>query len=206
MKLNNLVKPLFILVVIGSFLSACKSDIINDLAESPTSYQLVSQSFSYISLSDAEKSTTSGAILRGKIVAISPTTWNQDNGEAWDNEGSGIATMQLHTVDIQVEQKIIDTLGLGDTITVTSLGTSPAEEFADYQLGVGDEAVLFVKKAKIAWREGETKEVILYTGSPLQSIYVKNYEGQYALLDDTEVLSLDELVAKISPFRSDVLK
>lgn len=206
MKLSNPVTTLFILVVIGSVLSACKSDILNVIEESPTSFQLVSQSFSYITLSDAEKTTTSGAILRGKIVAISPTAWNQDNGEAWDNEGSGIAALQLHTVDIQVEQKIIDTLDLGDIITVTGLGTSPAEEFADYPLGVGDEAVLFVKKAKIAWREGEIKEVILYTGSPRQSIYVKNDEGQYALWDDTEGLSFDALVAKISSFRSDVIK
>ena len=206
MKIHMKILLVLMLIVLVNIISACQTNPPSDRTEPAANTSIIGQSPSYALLTDEEEVKTSAAIFMGKVVSLSPTTWNQDNGEAWDNEGSSIATLQLHTVDIQVEQKIIDTLGLGDTITVTSLGTSPAEEFADYHLGVGDEALLFVKKAKIAWREGGTKEVILYTGSPLQSIYVKNYEGQYALLDDTEVLSLDELVAKISSLRSDVLK
>ena len=206
MKLNTLLKYSLMFFVFGNILAACKSTEIPNQAVASTPSQMVNQSLSYVSLSDEEKVKASEAIIRGKIITISPTTWNQDNGEVWANENSGVAALQVHTINIQIEQKIVDTLGLNDTLTVTCLGTSPLEEYADYKVGVGDEAVLFVKKAKIAWREGETKEVILYTGSPLQSIYLKQDNGQYAALNDTEVISLDDLITKISSFRGDVLK
>ena len=206
MKIHRKILLLLMLIVPVSIISACQTNPPIDRAEPTPTTSTIEQSLSYISLTEEDEVKTSGAIFKGKVVSISPTFWNQDSGKAWDSENSGIAALRLHTIEVQIEQKWIDTLGLGDMVTVTGWGVSPLEEYSDYKLAVGDEVVVFLKQAKIAWRGGGTKEVLTYTASPYQSLYMLNKDGLLAVSGETEVLNLDDIENRISAYRDDMLK
>lgn len=144
----------------------------------PTSVNTIAkQSFTYLEISDKDKIEKSNIILVGKIMTISPTRWNQDDGNMWEAQGSQIGAFQVHELEVQVIRKIVDDLNIGETLTVTILGTSPKEEYPDYNLSEGDQVVMFLKKGAIAWRETGVRKVMIFNGSPYQSLYEQTPGG-----------------------------
>lgn len=173
------------------------------LVATPTSKNtIIKQSFTYMEISDKDKIEKSDIILVGKIITISPTRWNQDDGSMWDAQGSQIGSFQIHELEVQVIRKIVDDLNFGDKVTVTVLGTSPKEEYPDYTLSEGDQVVMFLKKGDIAWRETGVRNVLIFNGSPYQSLYVQNPDGQYELQWAKKMVTLDELIGQIASLRT----
>jgi hypothetical protein len=162
---------------------------------------LVEQSASYLAVSDNELVEKSDIILLGKVVKISPTRWNQDDGSAWDNSGMTIAALQFHEIEVKVLRKVVDTINIGDSLIVTVIGPSPIDVHSDYSLKENDQVVMYVKQGKIAWREVGMKKAFLFNGSPYQSLYVQSPDGRFGRRSEKTSVSLEELIGKVKALR-----
>ncbi len=139
---------------------------------------------------------TANTIFVGQITHISPTSWNQNSGDFW-NDG-----FLLHTIDIQILQFIAaqDIVSDEQTITITVLGNSPIETPNDDHLQVGEQGIFFIKETEIAWKEGN-KVVNSFLGVPSDSYFLLGGDGLYHGRANETPVSLEELIQQISDQR-----
>lgn len=161
--------------------------------------------FSYALISREEMIDESDVIFLGKVVSISRTRWNQDSGEEWYDSESG-SGLQLHTIGFEVLKPIVDTIGLGQQVTITVLGRSPLEGSADHDLKMDDQAVIFADSGEIAWRGGTMRPVLLFTGVPSDSHFILRDNGLYEGRWNEEPVSLEQLIDRIAQRRETLVQ
>lgn len=162
-------------------------------------------SFSYVAYPRDTMYDDSDAIVAGEVVYISGTQWNQDGGKPWGSADEGFG-INYHTMDISLDQRIVDDIGLDDKMTITVLGNSPLDGIADHSLNVGDKIVVFVAKRELAWRGGFTRPIIRLLNAPQLSYLVQGadrlYHGIYSDQEQPVSVSLSDLVSQIKTRRS----
>lgn len=182
-----------------------------------TSSITIEQEYSYFSLTREEMIDQAGVIFLGKVVNISSTQWNQDSGEPWYDEATG-AGLQLHSIEFEVLQPIVDTVGLDKKVTITALGISPLDNQAnkegnevmtqggpDHNLKVGDEAVIFAVKTDLAWRDG-TRPILELIGDPMDAHFIRGDDGLYHGRPNEKPVSLKELITQIAQRRQTLVQ
>jgi hypothetical protein len=160
----------------------------------------------YVFLTQDEMIDRADAIFAGTIVEISPTRWNQDSGEYYPPKQGIDYPMPLHEIEVQVTRPIIDTIGLGETVTVTVVSASPVDarssDDVEHDLKVGDEVVMFVGQTELAWRGGGRKPVILFMSAPDISYLKLGSDGLYhGGGPEKRDYLLDDLIAEIESRR-----
>jgi hypothetical protein len=132
-------------------------------------------------------------VLAGEITAISPTRWNQDSGEFWeqtvvDRYGRQVEDIALpyYEVTVAANRSLVDMVGLdvtpGAPVVFTVIGHSPVETKGAsgvlvsgddgngaLQLKVGHSAVVFARQTQLAWRH-TSKTVLEPLGDPNTAI------------------------------------
>jgi hypothetical protein len=168
---------------------------------------IVRQHALYIELTQEERINRAEAIFVGKVTDISPTQWNQESGEHWQDG------LLMHYMEVAVLQPIVDTIGLGRTVTITELGNSPidvdtAEDrvvvagSSGHNLAIGDQAVFFVHQTEIAWRGDPKPAVVLTGGAPWDAYFILEDDGLYHSGRFNESpLSLEQLIEQIAQRR-----
>ncbi len=160
----------------------------------------------YKDLSFEEMATAADLVVAGQIAAISPTRWNQDSGEFWedtfvDGYGRQVADTALpyYEVTVAAQRTLVDGAGLdlapGAPVVFTVIGQSPAAApgtagvlvsagHADgaIDLAVGSPAVVFARRADMAWRGG-TRAILQPLGNPAAAV-VAVEPGQLDALAD----------------------
>ncbi len=169
---------------------------------------------SYVAISREERIAQADVILVGRVASISPTRFNQDSGEYWEDTNSPRTICPIHQIEITVIQTIVDTLGVGDTVVVTVWGNSPLEQplgsaagiilagSPDHNLEVGEQVIAFLGQRNIAWRDG-TRPVLMFMGFPAESYLVLRSDGLYH--DDwldKEPVSLEALITQVAQKRT----
>ena len=134
----------------------------------------VEQEASYGSLTFEEMVSTADVIFVGRLVEMSPSKWNQDNGEYWGEDA-----IQYHTLRFQVLRFIVNGTASGQTIEVTILGSSLSEGNQDYNLAIGDDVLVFAGTTDLVWREGGTKPTIAVMTDPYHSFFIRNSNGDF---------------------------
>ena len=124
----------------------------------------------YISVPYEQIIDDSQAIFVGQVLTVSGTSWNQDSGQYWYG---GLPT---YSMDVQVLQKIVDTLALPEQVTISTIGYSPAEPSQAGTPAAGPCAVFFVIKTQLAWRTG-LKAVLRWTNRDTDSTLPVGEEG-----------------------------
>lgn len=157
--------------------------------------------------------TYSQLIFVGQITDISPTTWNQDSGEFWNDEETGeVFALHVHTVELGIVQSIVNELSASDSVQITTIGGSPIDGVIlevgenQYQIGddpgayqVGDQVLVFARQTDIAWRGG-TKSVLYFV--PEVDMFTIDEDGVYNGNYLEEPVALQELIDQILAFRS----
>jgi hypothetical protein len=206
MKLVNETKKfswLFAFFSLGTtvLLSGCtqRSDVSE--ATPPVQIQVI-QSASYGEISLEQMYQQADFIFIGKIINISPTQWNQDSGEAWNDEATtGETGLQVHTFEIEPIQSIVGNLEQEGKVQITVLGSSPTDSsHADHDLKVGVQVMLFAQKREIAWRDG-MKTIIGLMGAPSYSYFTLGEDGLYSGALLTQPMALQEILTQISSLR-----
>ena len=118
--------------------------------------------------------------------------WNQDSGEYWEDEKAEMATLQYHEVTLEVEEFIVNEIGLENPVILRVLGPSPVDSEPDIVENAaqramrgylpfrkGERDLVFVKHVPMAWRGGP-KEVLMLVGGP---------QGKYTITEDGQVLN-----------------
>jgi len=169
-------RPLFSLwikaALIGTLLLVgCRSNGV-DSTPSSNEGQTVHFSTEYVIDSPEDVIKSAGVIFLGKVRRVSPTRWNQDNGEYWEEvtkEGAyetRHTAMPVHEIEMEVTSLIADEIGVGETVVLTAIGKSPNDTSSvatdtvrlagspDHLLGDGSEALIFARQTEIAWRDG----------------------------------------------------
>lgn len=169
---------------------------------------IVVQDMSYVEVSRDEMIDSADAIFVGKVISISPTHWNQDNGEEWNDDAiGGDSGLQIHTIEVEIIRPIVDTIKLEKRITITVLGSSPIEGYADHNLKESAQAVFFVRQTELAWRGGETRLVFEFIGAPVYSYYLRESDGMYHDgRPNAQALSLDGIIKLIAQRRADLIQ
>lgn len=170
----------------------------------PEQKVIVEQQASYKYLAREEMIDSADAIFRGKVFSISPTHWNQDSGEEWnDNAIGGDSGFQVHEVEIEVLQAIVDGVGLDKRISITLIGSSPLDGYGDHNLKEGVEAVFFMRQTEIAWREGGTRPIFELMTAPVYSYFQLGGDGLFHdERPDGRPLSLEDIVKSIAQRRA----
>lgn len=154
----------------------------------------VEQFASYAFLTREQMTNEAEAIFTGRVMSVSPTRWNQDSGEPWSGG------LLIYQVEMEVDQAIVDVIGLDKRVTLTILGNSPLDGRADHDLKVGDQGVFFVRKTELDW-QGGTRPIIQLLGVPSNSYFLSDASGLYtgALLD--KPTSLTDIISQIASQR-----
>lgn len=164
---------------------------------------------SYAEVPIDEQIEKADVIVAGTVVDVSPTKWNQDSGEYWEELGGDEEVEQPHvavayyTIIVATEQPIIANEGLSSTVEVTVVGISPLDEKdAEFSIDIGDNVVILASEAKLAWRNGE-RSVLKFLSAPEASLYQQGEDGLYRIGFSTEGVTFEELVARIATIRPD---
>ncbi len=183
-------------LLMGLFVSFIKSPIKTnkEMTTSDTSTVFIHQEASYALYTREEMIDKAAAIFLGKVINISSTRWNQDNGEYWSDG------LQYYTINLEVIQPIVNPLVEDQDISVTVLGTSPLDGLSDDSLKVGDQAIFFILNTELAWRGGKhsINELI---GVPSDSFFLKGSDGLYHGRSGEPAYTLPEMIEKISAQR-----
>lgn len=187
--MNTKIKTIKVLIIVCliCILTACRPAPSPPLA-TPTepaspepSGDIIQIERSYVLLSREDLIEQADEIFLGQVQRISPTRWNQDSGEYWEemtkeSDGRGQTTLPL--AYYEVEFSIIRSIwGTPDgTLTVTIVGKSPVDDRLlavhegqqfEVQFGenlhfrVGDRLIVFVHYSTLPWRD---------PGKPLQRV------------------------------------
>jgi len=159
----------------------------------PSDVRVVQHSL-YAQLTREEMIDQADVIFVGKVVGISPTQWNQDSGEVW------VGGLQLHYIELETLEPIVDTIGLGEHVTLTALGRSPLEARADHALKEGDQAVIFARQKELVWRDGR-RPVIKLMGNPSDAHFILGDDGLYHGRWNEGPVSFEQLLNRIAPRR-----
>ncbi|MCA9974504.1 MAG: hypothetical protein R3E31_28730 [Chloroflexota bacterium] len=151
-------------------LVGCRSNA-TDITQSFDKGQTIYFSAEYIIDSPENVIRRADVIFVGKVISISPTRWNQDSGDYWEEtttEGAyetNHTAMPVHKITMEVTSLIADEVGIGETVVLTAIGKSPNENSSttadtiqlagspDHMLTIGSEAVIFGIQTEIAWRD-----------------------------------------------------
>ena len=163
------------------------------------------QLYSFVSIGREEMIDQSDAIFLGRVTDISPTRWNQDSGEEWVDSESG-SGLQYHTIEFEMFERFVDTLGLGRQVTITALGISPLEGSADHDLQLGDQAVIFAVARDLAWRGGTTRPIVRLTNAPTESYYIQKDDGLYQGRWNEDSVSLEALIGRVAERRETLIQ
>lgn len=171
---------------------------------------------------------TADAILAGRVTNISPTQYNQDSGEYWEQttiEGPGLETIHtalpVFTIELTVDTVWVDEIGLGETAVLTQVGSSPLDDNHDWSIQAGDEIIAFVVQREIAWWDGQPvraipyedgfsfevgrREVLRFANAPADTYLLRQADGRYASLPGASEpwppLTLNEFSHEIALFR-----
>jgi hypothetical protein len=190
------------LVVLLILVGRLNMDLPIDAEITPT--PLIVQSGSYVWISQEERLDRADAILVGEITSVSETFWNSNSGEPWEpgipssEDQDRPVDLLIHTLRVEVDQVIVDQLGVEKSIELTVIGNSPLDglEWADHDLQVGDKVVMFIEEGEMAW-EGGMKTVLRLVGLPIHSYYKQGDDDLYYHELETEAITLDELIRVI---------
>lgn len=133
---------------------------------------------SYISLTYEQLIKGADIIFVGKLTNISPSKWNQDSNEYWEDDSSPrLATpIQLHTLQFDVSRLIIDKIGVESqkTIEVTVLGPSLMDGNTDYNLSIGENVIVFARRTDLIWRDGQTRPITEIVTAPSFAFFTES--------------------------------
>jgi hypothetical protein len=195
-KLVAAIVVIFTLTLIAKLAEAPTKPSITELEPMPLALNdltelTVVQDFTYIKFSDTETIDRADAIFLGKVVSISPTRWNQDSGAPW-NDG-----LLIHEIEFEVIRPIVDTIGLGEQATITMLGNSPLDGYAENNFEIGSQAVIFVRQTDLAWREGGSRPISQLVGDPVDAYYLQRNDGLYQGRPGKAAQSFNEIVNQV---------
>jgi len=162
----------------------------------------VVQQFLYAMLTREEMIKRADAIFMGKVIDISSTLWNQNNGEYWEDENGNdeFSPLQLHYVQMEVTRPIVGNIVAGERITITVLGRSPLDGISDHALRLGKQAVVFLSQTEIIWRDGK-RAIWGFTNAPDISADIESKDGLYYSPQNQALLTFDELLQEVSEKR-----
>jgi hypothetical protein len=179
----------------------------------PNSSRVIRGHGLYATFTHDEMIDQSDVIFLGEVVNISSTKWNQDSGAPWSDKNEGLG-LPLHSIDLEVLQPIVDTLGLGKHVTLTVVGTSPLDGGqVDYDLKAGEQAIIFAVQRELAWRGG-TRSVLRLVNAPQFSYFKLEDNGLYAGLSyeragqavQHQSLSIAQLIQQIAQRRATLIQ
>jgi hypothetical protein len=177
-----------------------------------TDETLIVSSYEYEWLSTDQRIERAQAIVAGVVTTISPTSWNSDRGQPWEADfPAGEPRMdlvipvplQIHALQVEVMQSIVDQIGLGKTVAITVLGNSPLDgrEYTAHDLQVGDRLILLLEQGDLAW-QGGLKTVVRLIGEPNASYFKLGENELYINSLEATPLSLDEFTDRVEQVRS----
>lgn len=164
-------------MIIGLLLMACRQNE-TDMMSPSSSSQIVHYSMEHLINDPEDVIKNSDLIFAGKVLFISPTYWNQDSGEYWQEvttEGdyeTRHTAMPVHDIEMEVMSLIVDEIGVAGKVLLTAIGKSPVDEQTaiddtvslagspDHALIVGSEAIIFGRENEIAWWDGNPIRLI----------------------------------------------
>lgn len=174
---------IFILVIsVGLLATACSSaspNVLDNgtadplLSVSEPSPVEVSFSTEYVMATREELIDEADVILVGRVNHISPTRWNQDSGEYWEEvttEGefeTAHSALPVHYLEIEIVWLIVDDIGIEEKfVTLTAVGKSPVDDtnlteenniqvagLPDHHLQAGNEVIIFIRQTELAWHD-----------------------------------------------------
>ena len=163
---------------------------------------------SYAAMSFDERLARAEAIFTGTVMEVSPTRWNQDSGDYWqdvDAQGEQVRqALPFYTVTLALRETLAGALA-DKFVTVTILGVSPRAagfDSAERPLQVGDDAVILARQTELTWRDG-SRLVWYLLGDPSESYLVKSADGLYRLPGAVEGLTQAALTAQIAQQRAE---
>jgi hypothetical protein len=142
----------------------------------------------------------SDAIFVGRVLSISHTQWNQDQGEYWDGG------LPVHFVELEVLQRLVDTIGLTQTVTLTQLDYSPLDERVNsyYYLEPGHRALFYIVQSELAWRGG-LRTALRLTSIPRDSFVILG-DDRYPARPTEEAARLERLIQDIAERRETLVQ
>lgn len=209
-----------ILIITGIVVGILLMMIETPLRKQVTSLLLTSgamtieQHASYIGATYEEMIDNSDVIFVGKVVSISPTTWNQDSGEYWVDKSSDGSIkdvgLQIHRIKFEISRIIADRIGYSDKLLeITVVGRSPLDQNAEYKLAEGENLIVFARKTELAWRNGK-RWVFMFMTAPQMSYLSRDADGLYkgfiverkqGILAVKPPISLDQLILDVAQRR-----
>ena len=195
---NQVVLGVVSLVLVGLLIFFYGRDNTNeaDTVNVTPEVIVVEQDTLYVYLDQEQTIDRADIIFLGKVVSISPTHWNQDNGQEWSGG------LLIHTIDLEVLRPLVPGVNKGDLITVTLLGESPLTGIADHDLVIDDQAILFVRHKALAWREGGLRPIDQLVGDPINAYYRQRSDGLFSRPGESEPVSLKEISAQLAQRRT----
>jgi hypothetical protein len=160
-----------------------------------------------MNLTDAIKSAD--LAVHGVVTEVSPTKWNQDSGDYWEDflEDGTTRTPALPYFLVRLSEAE-DLVGrrspVGREVVITVLGISPLDAEGEYNFKTGDELVALVRHTSLTWRDGR-RRIIEFVGNPVQSHFHRAEDGQFYLADPSQKergLILNELSSAIQKLHS----
>jgi len=175
MKNRNIRFLFFVLLFLTLALIACGK---SPEQQNPNDHKVVNFEPEYVLLRRDDMVANADIILLGEVKHISPTQWNQDSGEYWEevtedgvsDKGemltTSFAAWPVLRVQLKVLQILVDEVGIGNELTLTVLGKGPQDPpdmvFVDgitlqastpYSLNIGYQIVVFAIQTEMAWRD-----------------------------------------------------
>lgn len=182
----------------------------------------------YVQLSFDELARQADEILVGKVLDVSPTLWNQDSGEYWEEtirDAAGLETIETalpyYEVRLQVLRPVLvrgalaGRIAASEPVVVTAVGMSPLDDpdtvsaagvtTADGAMpfAPGSTVAVFAGAGEIAWRGGAMRPVLQLLGDPAQSVRPIGavVEGRSAT---TDAEAIERFVARVKVLRGAV--
>ncbi len=170
--------------------------------------------FEYRDMDLADVAKSAELAMHGVVTEVSPTKWNQDSGEYWEDfsEDGTTRTPALPYFNVRLSEAE-DLVGrrspIGREVVIRVLGISPLDAESEHNnFKTGDELVALVRHTNLTWRDG-TRRIIEFVGNPMQSHFYKAEDGQFYLADPGQKgrgLILKELSSAIQKLRSTLEK
>ena len=200
----RLIVTIAIGVIAVTVLATSKTQPGNSVEVSQVSDDTVMRFTLYNTLTRERMIDETDVVLLGKVTSISPTRWNQDDGTPWQDEATGFG-LQLHYVEFEVIEAILDEVGIGQQVTLTVLGASPIDGSAEHDLKVSDQAVIFAVQRELAWRNG-LRTVLRLTNAPMNSYFVLREDGLHGTEPSSPPVSYEDLIREIAQRRTTLIQ
>jgi hypothetical protein len=197
-------------------ISACNNTLSTKSSQSEVNSEIsaiadvrIEVETTYVNLSLDQLIDGADAIFLGHVVAISPTQWNQDNGEYWEEtlrDTEGLETIRtalpIYRIEMNVIQPLVDGIGLEEQVILTVVGMAEEMNESTGGLQVGDTVVAFAQQTEIAWHNG-TKSIVQLMGVPTESYLRKDVDGLYHTAKVNEhPVSLENIISRIAQKRT----